>query len=125
MIWLMLTIISCLFVEILARLPVEKSIRIISDIGKKSSAILTSKHISDTWKEKAFSAYSGKLLWQTILLSGYFVIDFLTIGLIIFIFQQLQFEINSLILSLKGIIFTSVVATFYFLARQYFAKRSL
>lgn len=125
MTWIITILCTCAFVELLIRLPVETSIRTITQIGQKSIKILVSKRISDTWKEKVFAAYSGKLLKQTLLLASYFIFDLLVVICLIIIADQFQLDVAGFLFTFEGIIFSSITATIYYFMRKSFARRSL
>lgn len=125
MTWIITTLCTCFFVELLIRLPVETTIQNITQIGQKSLKILASKRISDNWKEKVFAAYSGKLLKQTLLLASYFIFDFLVVTCLIIIADQFQLNVADFLFTFEGIIFSSITATIYFFIRKSFARRPL
>ena len=125
MTWIITILCTCIFVELLIRLPVETTIQNISQIGQKSIKILASKRISDNWKEKIFAAYSGKLLKQTLLLASYFIFDFFIVVGLIIIAGQFQLDVVDFLFTFEGIIFSSITATIYFFIRKSFARRSL
>ncbi len=125
MIWVLLLLFSCLFVEILMRLPVQETMSDVAMIGKKSSAVLASKNISDHWKEKVFAAYSAKLLKSTILLTSYFLIAVVIVGALIYLVELFDISIGIELTTTTGIIYSGISATLYFFARKSIAGRSI
>lgn len=125
MTWAATILITLIFVEILIRLPVANAIGMITQIGRKSASILSSKNISDHWKEKVSAAYSIRLFKQTLLLAGYFVIDIIVVGFLVVILEYYQIGMVDFLSSLTGIVFISITATFYYLVRKYCARGSL
>jgi hypothetical protein len=59
--WLLVTLAAVLAAEAFARLPLFRRFRGIVDVSRKSARVLSSRRISDHWKERVLPAYSLRL----------------------------------------------------------------
>lgn len=108
-------------VETFMLLPLGKALHNLGVLTNKILAILTSKRISDHWKEKVLLRYSGQMARYTLILAGIFFIA----GGIIFLVALVtdlaispQISTISFLISLPGIITATIASTAYYLVRR-------
>ena len=108
-------------VETFMLLPLGKELHKLGALTNKILAVLTSKQISDHWKEKVLLRYSGQMALSTLTLAGIFFIA----GAIIFLVSLVtdlvispQISTISFLISLPGIITATLASTAYYLVRR-------
>lgn len=120
MTWVLTTILCIILIEMVLRLPLPAVISEISKIGRKSLRTLSSKSVSDHWKEKAILAYAGSMFASTSKLAGYLAV----IGAVA-IFLALAFDyagarVVDFVTSWVGVLFSSIIAMLYLASRRFF-----
>jgi hypothetical protein len=120
MTWVLTTAISILLVELLVRLPFRSLFSTVGTITRKALHTLGAKSVSDHWKEKALLAYAGTLFASSMKLFGLLLIVGLIMTLSILVFDFIGYALGDFMLSWPGILFSSVVATTYFIMRKFF-----
>lgn len=108
-------------VEAFMRLPLGRALHDLNALLSKILSVITSKRISDHWKEKVLLRYAGQLAVRTLILAGIFV----SAGVVIYIAAIItdflispRDETVIFLVSLPGIITATVASTVYYLIRR-------
>lgn len=120
MIWALTTILCVILVEIVVRLPLPVVISQINVIGRKAMHTLGTKSVSDHWKEKAILAYAFSLFFSTIKIAGYLVAIGVVAVFLVIVFDYFGVMVGEFIMSWRGVLFSFIVATLYFMIRKFF-----
>ena len=118
--WLFTTIICIFLVELLRLVPLVKIITDMNLLARKALHVLSSKSISDHWKEKAILAYSSSLFLETLKLAVVFLTVGLLVVVLIFVFEYFDTKIGSFIISVSGSLYSIIIASLYLIVRKYF-----
>lgn len=108
-------------VELLLRAPLRESLATLMDYAGRSSRVISSKNISDHWKEKVLPTYSKKVAQATLELFGVFVVVFGLLGLLALgLDAVVPGDANTLefLSSGPGILYATVISVAYFYARR-------
>lgn len=65
---IVLTVLCIFFIEFIVRSPFFKNLKAVMAVSKKAAAVITSKNISDHWKEKSLPVYSAKIMTSSIVM---------------------------------------------------------
>lgn len=116
--WLLTIVLCALLVELVLRLPFLNPIKVLSWSSNRALRVITTKGVSDHWKEKAMGAYaqktfiaSGKIAALLAVVLGFATL--LVLGL-----ERLFGGFQAFILSWKGLGSSIVAATLYIMARR-------
>ena len=121
--WLLTALAGIGFVEIILRMPVISAVVRVRDIYASAFRVITSKVISDHWKEKALPKYAFILFGLTFRLAGYFVLAALPVIIVLILSRIFDLGTLEFLLSAIGIIYISVVSIVYVLARRLVVKK--
>lgn len=120
--WLLEAAISCLAFELILRLPIVQPARAIMELAGKSRRVLTSRRISEHWKERVSQAYSLRMGRSTLWLALWIAVFVCAVAVLIMSAELLQPGVRSLATSLPGMVFALCVSLIYFGMRQYRAR---
>jgi hypothetical protein len=116
MTYLSAALIGLLFVELLFRLPVFHTVKSLAAVTRKSLAVISSRKISDHWKEKVLLSYAGQTARFTITLFLFFVVIFAAVYLSSLTLDFLlhpDLPVLEFLLTAPGILFTTAVSLLY------------
>ena len=108
-------------VETFMLLPLGKALHKLAALTNKILAVLTSKRVSDHWKEKVLLRYSGQMALLTLTLAGIFAVAAAVIYLLTLVTDLLispQIHTLSFLISLPGLVTATVASTAYYLIRR-------
>lgn len=111
--WLLLAVTTLLAVEVFVRTSFKKNIRALLSFSKRSAGTLSSKRISDHWKEKVLLRYSLEIFKNSVLLFVCFIFTGTVIFLGHFIGSFLGMDLLSLFMTPLGIIVSLLLALLY------------
>ena len=111
--WLFAGLAGIGFVELLIRLPISLTLTQLRTTASRVSAILTSRKISDHWKEKALPKYALRLFNLTMLLGVYIIVAFIPFILLSAVSIAIGVPFLQFTLSLTGILFMTILSTGY------------
>lgn len=118
MTWLLTAILCVMLIELMMRLPLPAAVSGISTVSAKALHVLTARGISDHWKEKVLLAYARNLFIATLKLAGLLLmVAAVALGLIL-VFDGLGTGTGEFIGSVPGLLYSTAVATGYFLLRR-------
>lgn len=63
-----LTILCIIFIEFIARSSLFRNLKTVVATSKKAAAVISSKKISDHWKEKSLPSYSLKIMTSSVMM---------------------------------------------------------
>lgn len=108
-----------ILIEIVVRMPLATVGAEINAAVSKSLHTITSKSISDHWKEKVVLVYACRLLTATFKLTGLLLaIAAIALALIYAFDRFAGASVGSFIVTWIGILFSVLVATVYFAVRK-------
>jgi len=122
MIWALTAALSITVVELFVRLPFPGVLAQISTVSRKALHIVSSRSISDHWKEKALLAYYASLFRSTMKLVGLLLVVGMIAILVAYLFVLCGYKFEEFIVRWTGILFYSAVATTYFTLRKVFVR---
>ena len=111
--WLFAGLAGIGFVELLIRLPISLTLTQLRATVSRMLAILTSRKISDHWKERALPKYALRLFKLTMLLAVYIVAAFIPFILLSVVSIAIGVPFLQFTLSLTGILFMTILSTGY------------
>ena len=111
--WLFAGLAGIGFVELLIRLPISLTLTQLRTTVSRVSAILTSRKISDHWKEKALPKYALRLFNLTMLLGVYIIVAFIPFILLSAVSIAIGVPFLQFTLSLTGILYMTILSTGY------------
>ena len=111
--WLFAGLAGISFVELLIRLPIPLTLTQLRTTVSRGSAILTSRKISDHWKEKALPKYALRLFNLTMLLGVYIIVAFIPFILLSAVSIAIGVPFLQFTLSLTGILYMTILSTGY------------
>lgn len=120
MTWILTIVLSIILVELIIRLPFRSVLSTAETITRKALHTLGAKSVSDHWKEKALLAYAATLFASSMKLFGLILIVGLIVALSTWVSDFFGYELGHFLFSWTGILFSSVVATTYFIMRKFF-----
>ncbi len=123
--WLLTGLAGVGFVELILRMPVVGAVVRVRDIYASAFRVITSKAISDHWKEKVLPKYAFILFGLTFRLAGYFALAALPVMIVLILSRMFDLGVLDFLLSAVGILYVSVVSAVYVLARRLVAKKRL
>ena len=116
--WLWVIGASCLAAELFARLPFEPVVSRMAQCGARASRIVSSRRISDHWKEKVMPSYAMRMGRYTLTLALYFALLAVLVGGVLFAAEAMAPDAARLLTSAVGLAASFVVATAYYLMRR-------
>lgn len=118
----LLGLITILGVECFVRLPIINTAKLILGVGEKALRVISSKKISDHWKEKVLLRYSITMLFY----SGKLALFLFTLFLIIAgacnipnIFTHDNLHLLEQLTSYEGIVVMSITSVIYLKIKNY------
>lgn len=120
--WLWVIGLSCLAAELFARLPFEFVVSRMARCGARASRIISSRRISDHWKEKVMPRYAMRMGRDTLTLALYFAALALVAGGVLFAAEAVAPEAARLLTSARGLAAAFLVAIGYYLLRRRLAR---
>ena len=118
-------LISVLAVEVLLRIPILPTVSSMHGTALRSLKVVTSKTISDHWKEKAVLAYSKAIAVATVKLALYFsaaIIVLWSAAYLLDKFADRQSSFLTFLVSSAGLIATTGFSLAYVLLRPRLVK---
>ena len=119
---IILTLCSVFTVELVLRINLISKLTILNNFFKEIKKILFSKKFSDKKKENLLKKYSVKLFKKIITMFFLTLIAFSSFCLFIILDYYFQFDFLQLLMSVKGIITSIVIALVYGKLRSYVFK---
>ena len=113
--WLWVIGASCLAAELFARLPFEPVVSRMARCGARAARIVSSRRISDHWKEKVMPSYAMRMGRHTLTLALYFTLLAALVGVVLFAAEAIAPEAARLLTSAAGLAASFVVAIIYYL----------
>ena len=111
--WLLLAVTTLLAVEVFVRTSFKQNINAILAFSKRSLGTLSSKQISDHWKEKVLLRYALEIFKNSVLL----IVCFIVTGTVIFVAHvigsYLGMDLLSLFMTPLGVIVSLLLALVY------------
>ena len=123
MTWVLVVITGAVAVELVMLLPIMQVTAVILQTSRKSLHVISSRRISDCWKEKATQQYSKILLKQVLRLAIYFALFALCLFMLLALADMFMPGISSYMMSLSGMLAVTLAATLYFLLRKRLVSR--
>lgn len=108
------------FVEIIIRLSLITIAIDLARITSKSTAVLSTKRVSDHWKEKVLLKYSILTATKSIHLLLIFLISAIPMIILDFILKMFGKDLQPILVSPAGLIVCTLAGTLYGTLRQYF-----
>jgi len=118
MIWLLLSVATCLIVELFYRLPIVLTAKNLSGMAAKSARVIKSGKISDHWKEKVLLRYSCLIFEVSILLLVYLLLCFSPLIVIDFLGKSQGNDLVGFTMSFTGLSGSIAVAIIYATLRK-------
>ena len=112
-------------IELFLRLPFWTSIQLILRTSRKASSIVSSRHISEHWKEKVLLHYSWIIAGQSLRLAAMF---FLIILVVVSFAAGSDFLLKppqpslQVVAGWRGLVVASIVSVVYWALRQRIAR---
>ncbi len=122
--WLGALLILFVVIELWLRIPVIPRLKTLADTVLKSQRVITSKRISDHWKEKILLAYAQTLFLQTLWIFALFIVVFSPLAVGGFVMSSVGIDVFSLFLTGPGIVISIAVVFSYVWARKHILHRS-
>lgn len=118
MIWILVALASLACVELIVRLPAFDRMKAVLATAKRSVGVVTSKRISDHWKERVLPQYSLKIAVGSLATAGLIVLAFSPIILLAVLGPLFGQDVMGLLLSWQGIVGISALAAGYAYVRN-------
>ena len=116
--WLLTAVLCAVLVEVALRLPFGAAIAGVRTASGKALRVVVAKAVSDHWKEKAMGAYARMTFVSSIKLAAVLVVVLLVAATLVVAFDLAFGGFQDFILGWRGIGFSVVFATVYFVARR-------
>lgn len=113
MIWLVVAVMCGIIVEVFSHVPLRKTVDGILTLARKSAGVISSRSISDHWKEKAVGAYSLAMIRRTGMLFGMLVLLLAIVWVCTIIGRTFSLDVSSFLLTWYGILYSIVIAVLY------------
>ena len=120
--WLWVIGASCLAAELFARLPFEPVVSRMAKCGARAGRIVSSRRISDHWKEKIMPRYAARMGRDTLTLTFYFALLALLVGGVLLAAEAIAPDAARLLTSAAGLAASFLVAVVYYLVRRRFVR---
>ena len=118
--WILTGVLCIVLIEFVVCIPFRDVILEIFMIAQKALHTLSSKVISDHWKEKVMLIYAGKLFVSTIKLAVFIVLIAIVAMMFIFVADFFGAQIGDFIVTWFGILYSIIIATIYLKMRKSF-----
>jgi hypothetical protein len=121
MTYLALCLLSILTVELILLFPILKSVVSLAEVSQKSLGVLSSKRISDHWKEKALKYYARDMARYSLTTAFWLALLFVGVAVSAYLLDMLMGKSNSVIefaMTLEGMFLATLVALIYFYIRK-------
>jgi hypothetical protein len=116
--WAFLTAGTIAMVELFLRLPVLDKLRQIRVVVRKVLKTVSSKAISDHWKERVLLAYSGKLLVCSLSLFALLLLALSPLAVLCAIGIRMQVPLLALLMDYRGVLASIIAACAYLAVRN-------
>lgn len=116
--WLWVIGASCLAAELFLRLPFEPVVSRMARCGARASRVVSSRRISDHWKEKVMPGYAMRMGRCTLTLALYFALLAVLVGGVLLAAEAIAPDAARLLTSAPGLAASFVVAIVYYLVRR-------
>lgn len=123
MIWVLVVVTGAVAVELVMLLPIVQASAAILQTSRKSLHVISSRRISDCWKEKATQQYSKILLAQVLRLAFYFALFGLCLFTLLALADMFMPGFSRYMMSPGGMLAVTLTATLYFLLRKRLVSR--
>lgn len=115
--WLLTAALCVVMVELLLRLPIIAAGQRAAFLGQRAVRVLRLPGVSEHWKEKALLAYAGRLMANTLRLTGLLLVVIGVALALVLLGDRITPGFAAFMLGWQGILATLVLATAYGLAR--------
>ena len=109
--------VSIAVVELLIRTPLALFSKTIMEMSHKAYRTMSSRKISDHWKERSLLFYSREIFRGTIGLLAWFLVIGVCIRLLVWFVDAIDQGFSSFLMSLHGITLSSAVSILYYFLR--------
>lgn len=116
--WFLVIGVSCLAAELFSRLPFEPVVARMARCGARAGWIISSRRISDHWKERVLPRYALRMAGHTLALTLCFAALAAVAGGVLFAVAAIAPDAGRFLASAKGLAVTFVIATAYYLLRR-------
>ncbi len=123
MIWVLVSLLTVVLVELFLRLPLIDAARGIARTARRAGRTLGRRNASDHWKEKASQAYAIRMMRGTGVLAFGLGVIAVVGALLSMAGEQIAPGTTAALLSWPGLLISLVVATVYVVVRQRFVRR--
>lgn len=120
--WLWVIGASCLAAELFFRLPIERIVSRMAACGTRAARVVSSRRISDRWKERIMPAYARRMALHTLALTACFAALAALVALVLLAADMTAPEAGRLLTSTTGIVASFLVASAYYMVRQRLAR---
>lgn len=111
--WLLLAVTTLLAVEVFVRTSFKQNINAMLGFSKRSLGTLSSKQVSDHWKEKVLLRYALEIFKNSVLLIACFIVTATVIFVAHVIGSYLGMDLLSLFMTPLGVIVSLLLALLY------------
>jgi hypothetical protein len=121
MTYLALCLLCILTVELFLFFPILKPIVSLAEVSQKSLRVLSSKRISDHWKEKALKYYASDMARYSLASAFWLVLLFFLVAVSAYLLDMLMGKSTSVIeyaMSLEGMFLATLIALIYVYIRK-------
>ncbi len=121
MTYLALCLLCILTVELFLLFPILKPIIRLAEVSQKSLRVLSSKRISDHWKEKALKYYARDMARYSLASAFWLVLLFVLVAVSAYLLDMLMGKSTSVIeyaMSLEGMFLATFIALIYVYIRK-------
>ena len=120
--WLLVIGVSCLAAELFSRLPFEPTVSRMARCGARAGRIISSRRISDHWKERVLPRYALRMAGHTLALTLCFAVLVVVAGGVLFAADAIAPDAGRFLGSAKGLAVTFAIATAYYVLRRRLAR---
>jgi len=118
--WLLLSVCCVAFIELFLRLGTLRHVHDLSGLFNKVCKTIWSPRISDHWKERVLQRYAWQLFSSSMLLFITLLITVAPVFVVTIVSEFLVLRFGMLIMSIEGIVGSTVIAVGYGLLRSRF-----
>ena len=118
MIWIFVSLLTIILVELFLRLPLISAARGIAKTARRAGRTLGRRKASDHWKEKASQAYAVRMAKGTLVLALGLGVIAVVGALLSMASERIAPGTTAALLSWVGLLVSLVVATVYVIVRQ-------
>ena len=125
MVYVLVSFITIIAVELFLRFPLISCVKNFSKVSKKSLKVISSKKISDHWKEKVIPVYAVKVFMLTLKLTVLIICVFAGALLPVFVLEYAMVPEPSFWVEIAkpyALILSCIVAVLYYFVRKRYVR---